>query len=579
MASSKDQDSRWSSPSTAAGVTRDVRPNLDHTPSMNKYKRTCENCTVAKVKCEGHPICTRCSKRGLQCLFRKQRKRGRKSQYPLPRAPSSPTVQYTGMMVPAQGIPQNPHTPPASWPGTNPQAFLGMSSVATVSPNFNAPMMPIMPQYAQHAASPHLPSMSSVSSLNVSGMVSNAPGTAGPMYGYSPNQQNRVWLMPNQQPQPQASPQHVQGHIRYPIMIRSQQGVAHQQAQGQVPPEYGYISSEAGADSFKPQAEKAKESRLHEWQRRRVEALIKLKAKELNGFASELKKTRGGKTVQDVNRILASVIQLLNLHGSSQAASFVQSWVSSVTGEDAQPPVVAATSAELSIKSCSALEAKFDDAILCAVGLTSNWSKDVPAMFVAYETDGTTVTGLKLKANSSFHSAFEVDTKLYTELLPDWGADVLAEIFSSGNELVEYVVTAETKLALRGTDEAKERRFACMHIFECLWRSEVNVAPKPFKTLVRCGFLRQAIERGKALVEVVISFERVDGGGAHLAKRSKVVAGSFKEESPARSNKPEANEGKDLPTSTDIQWITELFETQLNNAATQKTIASRPQLQ
>ncbi|GBG28114.1 Sterigmatocystin biosynthesis regulatory protein [Hondaea fermentalgiana] len=64
--------------SSAGGSTSSLSaPVVEAPPTM---KRTCENCTRVKVKCEGYPICKRCERRGMECVFREQHKRGRKRQ-------------------------------------------------------------------------------------------------------------------------------------------------------------------------------------------------------------------------------------------------------------------------------------------------------------------------------------------------------------------------------------------------------------------------------------------------------------------------------------------------------------------
>eukprot|EP00516_Mucochytrium_quahogii_P004251 CAMPEP_0203746534 /NCGR_PEP_ID=MMETSP0098-20131031/1949_1 /ASSEMBLY_ACC=CAM_ASM_000208 /TAXON_ID=96639 /ORGANISM=" , Strain NY0313808BC1" /LENGTH=703 /DNA_ID=CAMNT_0050634667 /DNA_START=417 /DNA_END=2525 /DNA_ORIENTATION=+ len=61
-----------------AGTSKDV-PSTSANNST-RMKKTCENCTSVKVKCEGYPVCKRCSRKGLACTFREQHKRGRKRQ-------------------------------------------------------------------------------------------------------------------------------------------------------------------------------------------------------------------------------------------------------------------------------------------------------------------------------------------------------------------------------------------------------------------------------------------------------------------------------------------------------------------
>ena len=562
-------------------MSSDVPPTFEQTPSMNKYKRTCENCTVAKVKCEGHPICTRCSKRNLQCLFRKQRKRGRKSQYPLPRVGSPQASQYGAMMVPAQAIPgQPPQTPPAGWPGPNPQAFLGMSSVSAVQPNFNSSMMPIVPQYTQHATSPHLHNISSVSSLNVPGLVQSAsPATAGPIYGYppTPNQQNRVWLMPPQQQQqaspaqPQATPpphphaQHVQSHMHYPMMVRPQ-GIAH--TPGSIPPDYGFSQQERRAESAKARVTKAVP--LPAWQRRRIEAVIGVNAAELKALSVvKAKKSMPPAELLRLEKAVARVASLLQAHGSTEANSFVQAWARSAMGGVVEAAGRGRSPVELSVGTAAVLRTKLDDTQLRAMGLSANWNTDIPALFVSFAKEGENVTGLELQGNPAFHSAFVPATKLQSEMMLDWGADALAGIFNEGRDLVQFVATANMKLKLG--EAGKDVSFVCMHLAECLWRSDPNVPPAPLQTLVRCAFVKHATEGSKCRIEMIASFERVDLDMARSAKRSKIVP---RQKSDGGENSAETSAGKDEPTKTDIQWIKHLFQTQLNYTATQNVSSS-----
>ena len=62
-------------PKKPACSGKDSRGSPASSALTSKLKKSCERCVASKVKCDGFPVCSRCKKKGWECVFTARRKR------------------------------------------------------------------------------------------------------------------------------------------------------------------------------------------------------------------------------------------------------------------------------------------------------------------------------------------------------------------------------------------------------------------------------------------------------------------------------------------------------------------------
>ncbi|KAF9527045.1 hypothetical protein CPB83DRAFT_857055 [Crepidotus variabilis] len=72
-------------PNTVADIFSKVKPLVS--PIKQRTPRACDKCRERKTKCSGHPVCNRCTSRGLSCVYSNREQGARRSSRPTSLSP------------------------------------------------------------------------------------------------------------------------------------------------------------------------------------------------------------------------------------------------------------------------------------------------------------------------------------------------------------------------------------------------------------------------------------------------------------------------------------------------------------
>mmetsp|Transcript_3974 Transcript_3974/g.4464 ORF Transcript_3974/g.4464 Transcript_3974/m.4464 type:complete len:476 (-) Transcript_3974:709-2136(-) len=450
--------------------------NVQQTPctsSTARYKRTCEGCTAAKVKCSGTPVCTRCERRKIPCVFRKQLKRGRKS------ALSFSRDQYGSNKKRADGtiLTSTPTMQPFVVQGNVPVRQLYFQDNLQQNANIS-PLQPVV--------NPLIQSTYNLSgSQRQQGIPLQRPFMYAPKAGQSRHASNIPSLY-------RFSPQNLAANqLSYqPVSLAS--------SPHPLPGEFQKLSQE----SFENEVTKVGQE-----QRKVIESLISFigKRKFNNNAASSFANP------------LVYTLHLLKKNGSSAAAKTLEAWLASRF-----PTLNQVTNQlkSLQIVYSDTLNSRISANLLAGIGLHESNFEKMPYVQIVYNTSSSGMcTDVAISGNNCFRNNFSVEKlMLYTKFCLGFGGDLLGGILTKVEDLVHILLLLESKSRRKNCNYCED---LMMSSSICSWKD--NNSPgqtMDVDTVVRSVFRSEKVNDLVRKVEIIHCFEKQPTGSSLPADKT-----------------------------------------------------------